>query len=261
MTMGYTLVYGLINFAILATALFFIGRKLVPKIFGGRRDQIVEDLKNADSAVENADVLLAGIEDANRAGEEECAGILNAARETAAGMETKARAATQKAAQEYYTDNEKAIQHETRTARRELTRESMDMVIAQAATLLGGARFADARKRFTEKVILRAEEGLEITRCELLGFREKGSLPVEFRSAEPLTEEQEQRLKAAVLGKLRETDPETVEEQLELVTSVDEDLIGGVYLRLGDTVYDSTLGACCCGRRSRSRAWSTTMRN
>ena len=53
MTMGYTLVYGLINFAILATTLFFIGRKLVPKIFGGRRDQIVEDLKNADSAVEN----------------------------------------------------------------------------------------------------------------------------------------------------------------------------------------------------------------
>ena len=241
MTMGYTLVYGLINFAILATALFFIGRKLVPKIFGGRRNEIEESLKAADTAVENAGVLLAGIEDTNRAGEEECAGILKSAHEIAAGMELQAQSATKKAAQEYYTDNEKAIQHETRTARRELTRDAMDMVIAQAATMLSWDRYAEARKRFTEKLIRRAEEGLEITRGELLGFREKGSLPMEFRSAEPLTEEQQRRLKGAVLSKLRETDPETSEEQLELTTAVDEDLIGGVYLRLGDTVYDSTL--------------------
>ena len=64
MTMGYTFIYGLINFAILAIGLFLVGRKLVPKIFGGRRDKIVQDLKAADEAVENAKALrseLAGI--------------------------------------------------------------------------------------------------------------------------------------------------------------------------------------------------------
>ena len=54
MTMGYTFIYGLINFAILAAGLFFIGRKLIPKMFGGRRDQIEEALKSADAASENA---------------------------------------------------------------------------------------------------------------------------------------------------------------------------------------------------------------
>ena len=39
---GYTIVYGLINFAILAAGLFLVGRKLLPKLFGGRRDKLVE---------------------------------------------------------------------------------------------------------------------------------------------------------------------------------------------------------------------------
>ena len=84
----YTLLYGLINFAILAVGLYLVGKKLVPKIFGGRRDQVVEQLKAADEAQENAKELLAGIETANRKGEEDCAGILNAAR-TSAEAETR----------------------------------------------------------------------------------------------------------------------------------------------------------------------------
>ena len=37
----YSLIAGLINFAILAAVLFLIGRKLVPSIFGGRRKHVV----------------------------------------------------------------------------------------------------------------------------------------------------------------------------------------------------------------------------
>ena len=84
MTMGYTLVYGLINFAILATALYFIGRKLVPKMFGGRRTQIEDSLSAADAAAENAKTLLSGVEATNASAEQERAGILNTAREAAA---------------------------------------------------------------------------------------------------------------------------------------------------------------------------------
>ena len=65
MRMGYTLIYGLINFAILATALYFIGRKLVPKMLGGRRAQVEESLQAADAASANAKTLLDGIDQTN----------------------------------------------------------------------------------------------------------------------------------------------------------------------------------------------------
>ena len=87
----YTLLYGLINFIILAAVLFFIGRKMIPGIFAGRRKQITDALNEAEQAQENAKELRAGIETANRQAEEERAGILREAQE-AADEEAIARA-------------------------------------------------------------------------------------------------------------------------------------------------------------------------
>ena len=58
-TFHYTLLYGLINFAILAVALYFVGKKIIPKMFGGRRTGIVDQIKAADDAEEKAKELLA----------------------------------------------------------------------------------------------------------------------------------------------------------------------------------------------------------
>jgi len=57
----YSLLYGLINFAILAGALGLIGRKMLPKVFGGRRKQIEEELKAADEAPERAGEVLRNV--------------------------------------------------------------------------------------------------------------------------------------------------------------------------------------------------------
>ena len=83
MTTGYTFLYGLINFAILAAGLFFIGRKLIPKMLGGRKTQIEEALKSADEASANAKILLSEIDGVNAAAEIERADILDAARQAA----------------------------------------------------------------------------------------------------------------------------------------------------------------------------------
>ena len=82
MRMGYSLIYGLINFAILAAALYYIGKKIVPKIFDGHRDQIREALQASDEAAENAKTLLAGMEATNAAAQQECAEILQNAEKT-----------------------------------------------------------------------------------------------------------------------------------------------------------------------------------
>ena len=237
----YTLLYGLINFAILAVGLYLVGKKLVPKIFGGRRDQVVEQLKAADEAQENAKELLAGIETANRKGEEDCAGILNAARTSAEAETRRAEAADQKAAEDLNADNEKALQYQTKSARTALTRDTMEEVINQAAVLLADEKYADARARMTERLIDRAEKKLRITRGDLMAFQEKGFIPVEMHGVTETPEKDIVRVKAAILNALREAGETATEDQIRITTGADESLIGGAYLKVGDTVYDSTL--------------------
>ena len=237
----YTLLYGLINFAILAVGLYLVGKKLVPKIFGGRRDQVVEQLKAADEAQENAKELLAGIETANRKGEEDCAGILNAARTSAEAETRRAEAADQKAAEDLNADNEKALQYQTKSARTALTRDTMEEVITQAAVLLADEKYADARARMTERLIDRAEKKLRITRGDLMAFQEKGFIPVEMHGVTETPEKDIVRVKAAILNALREAGETATEDQIRITTGADESLIGGAYLKVGDTVYDSTL--------------------
>ncbi len=241
MTMGYTLVYGLINFAILATALYFIGRKLVPKMFGGRRTQIENALSAADAAAENAKTLLSGVEATNTSAEQECAGILNTAREAADAEKERADTAIQKAVADLNEDNDKALSYQTKVARRALTRETMEEVIAQAAAVLSDDAHAAARERMTERLISRAEEKLHITRGDLMAFQENGSIPVEMRGVTEAPEEHRTRLKKAILRALQDAGETATEDQIDLACVVDESLIGGVYLRVGDTVYDSSL--------------------
>lgn len=237
----YTLLYGLINFAILAVGLYLVGKKLVPKIFGGRRDQVVEQLKAADEAQENAKELLAGIETANRKGEEDCAGILNAARTSAEAETRRAEAADQKAAEDLNADNEKSLQYQTKSARTALTRDTMEEVITQAAVLLADEKYADARARMTERLIDRAEKKLRITRGDLMAFQEKGFIPVEMHGVTETPEKDIVRVKAAILNALHEAGETATEDQIRITTGADESLIGGAYLIVGDTVYDSTL--------------------
>ncbi|MBO5638896.1 MAG: F0F1 ATP synthase subunit alpha [Oscillospiraceae bacterium] len=240
-TFHYTLLYGLINFAILAVALYFVGKKIIPKMFGGRRTGIVDQIKAADDAEEKAKELLAGIETANQKGEEECAGILSAARESAAAEKERAEAMSRKTLDELNADNEKSLQYQTKSARTALTRDTMEEVITQAAVLLADEKYADARARMTERLIDRAEKKLRITRGDLMAFQEKGFIPVEMHGVTETPEKDIVRVKAAILNALREAGETATEDQIRITTGADESLIGGAYLKVGDTVYDSTL--------------------
>ena len=221
MRMGYTLIYGLINFAILATALYFIGRKIVPKMFGGRRAQVEKSLHAADDASANAKTLLAGIEQTNADAEKECAGILSAARESAAAEKERAEAMSRKTLDELNADNEKSLQYQTKSARTALTRDTMEEVINQAAVLLADEKYADARARMTERLIDRAEKKLRITRGDLMAFQEKGFIPVEMHGVTETPEKDIVRVRAAILHALQEAGEAATEDQIRITTGAD----------------------------------------
>ena len=81
---GWNILYGLINFAILAAALFVIGRKIVFKGYRDHRDSVEQALAHADEAEKNARTLLDSIPDDKAEGERACREILAAAQTAAA---------------------------------------------------------------------------------------------------------------------------------------------------------------------------------
>ena len=238
---GWNIFYGLLNFAILAAALFFIGKKLVPKMLGGRQDQIKGDLERSAAASENAGKLLDGIPDANAAGDRERAEILEAARTAAEAGDRSAAETDRRSADHIAGETEKETQLLRRAARSEMNHTAASEIVTGAAELIARPEYAAARVALTEKLIARAERELRITKGDLAVFREKGSVAVELRAAEAPDEESLARVRGAVSRALRDAGEEPGAEQITVKAVRDESLIGGACLKVGDTVYDGSV--------------------
>ena len=133
---GWNIFSGLLNFAILAGVLFFIGKKLVPKMLGGRQDQIKGDLERSAAASENAGKLLDGINDANAAGERERAEILDAARTAAEAGDRSAVETDRRSAAHIAGETEKETQLLRRAARSEMNHTAAAEIVTAAAELI-----------------------------------------------------------------------------------------------------------------------------
>ena len=55
---GWNILYGLINFVILAGGLFLVGRKIVRNMLEKHRDEVQKGLEDSEQAAENAGKLL-----------------------------------------------------------------------------------------------------------------------------------------------------------------------------------------------------------
>ncbi|MBQ9250029.1 MAG: F0F1 ATP synthase subunit alpha [Oscillospiraceae bacterium] len=238
---GWNIFYGLLNFAILAGVLFFIGKKLVPKMLGGRQDQIKGDLERSAAASENAGKLLDGINDANAAGERERAEILDAARTAAEAGDRSAVETDRRSAAHIAGETEKETQLLRRAARSEMNHTAAAEIVTAAAELIARPEYTADRAALTEKLIARAERELYITKGDLAAFREKGSVAVELRAAEAPGEESLERVRGAVSRALAEAGEEPGAEQITVKALQDESLIGGACLKVGDTVYDGSV--------------------
>ena len=95
---GWNIFYGLLNFAILAAALYFIGWKLVVKMFKSRRDRIADELEQAKQAKEKAENIRAGLDKARAGGDAQGEAIIAKAKETAERSSEEARRADEKSA-------------------------------------------------------------------------------------------------------------------------------------------------------------------
>ena len=222
--------YSLINFLILFGALFFLTRKLIAKTFRGRQDRIAQELQDADDARAEAERLQADITAANVEAETEHAALLQEAEQRAAD---NSRTAAAERAEETEALRLGAVQTEAQL-RDDMERRVESKAIRRVAELTGEAlkqdQYSDARQGLTDSFIEQIRNLVAAMPSDILTMNELKKLDISISSAEPLSEEEMKKLTQIIC-----------ETFISCHNEVDKDLIGGVKMRVGDTVYDGTL--------------------
>lgn len=217
------ILYAIINFAILALLIVLLGRKKIAEIFRSRRDRIDRDISFAEHA-EKETVTLP---------EPECPDppeVLAAARLAAVAKENEA-----KVAEAHGLGAE---------MRREMRREMISGVHNDAVTrirenvlrMLKEEPHATALRQKEPEMVRKILARVELTPGDIAYLKTHDVLYVTLTSAFPLpeelvrqVEEYTDRMLCAVGGKT------------SFWVKENPDLVGGLCLRIGDTVYDCTV--------------------
>ena len=238
---GWSLLYGLINFAILAVALYLIGKKSVFKMFTDRRDRVAEAVEQSKEAVKTAERLRGDLDRVKEETEEEVNKILLEAGEKA---KEHSRIAGEKGEREVAgmavnTENERLqIRH---TLRKELNKQAAENITGAAAEILGCKENYLARQGLAEQFITRLESDLHLTEADLAAFDETGGLTAMLVTADEAPEEYHLRVNQLLMKNLTRAGFDARPEQIHLKCGVDPEMIGGIGLRVGDTIYDGSI--------------------
>lgn len=233
MTSGWNFFFALVNFAILAFFLVKFGKKIAVNTIEGNRQKISRELDEAKAAEENAKHITETLVDMDAENRSQCRDILEQARESS--LRSAERSAQLSCAHAESIDREArqdalSLRQQTMVEMRD---ENTEALLKDAGELLKGEDYAQRRSAMPEHFIEQLEETLELTDSDRAKLRWGEKLRAKLSSPETLDGELIQRLEALLS---RET-----EGRFSLETELDPSLIGGLRLRLEDTVYDGSL--------------------
>ncbi len=224
--------YALINFLILAAGLYLVGRKFVVGAFRAHRERVEDGLRRSEAGQAAA----ASLPDA-LANERAAAGQ----RELAAGAETEARRDAQLArsaedAKVAETAADAQFQSELDGLRSEMLQkaawDALEHLAAAARESLCREPFASEFRKREGELLEEILAVADVTPGDRAYLAQRGALPVLLKSAFPLPAADVERVRILVEKKAG---------RILFRSEADPRLIGGVRLRVGDTVYDGTV--------------------
>ena len=231
---GWNIFYGLLNFAILAAALYFIGWKLVVKMFKSRRDRIADELEQAKQAKEKAENIRAGLDKARAEGDAQGEAIIAKAKETAERSSEEARRADEKSATDIAAGAHSDAEQIDYELRRKLTNAAAGEITEAAAQLMSAPEYGERRAALTEKFVAELKDAIQVTPADKVRLYETGEVSAVLWSEQPLEQ--------TTVDEIRDIIAQAFDDdEVNIETDVDTSLIGGLRLQVGDTVYDGSL--------------------
>ena len=226
------LVWKIVNFIILFGALYFICRKLnlFDKMFGSRRRGISKEIADSEKAQAQAKALGDDIERARALNEERKAELMRGAAEQAEINSAAIIASGEEEAKTLISNAEKSEEQLMEEMRGRVSAEAVRRIAEITGQVLRKGSFENSKQALNEKFIEQIKELVSAMPSDILTMNELKKLDISIKSAEPLSEEE--------MNKLTQIICETF---ISCHNEVDPELIGGVRMQVGDTVYDGTL--------------------
>ena len=215
--------YVLINFALLAIILFFAGRKTVKRIFGDRLAKINKALDDAE-ALEKLEMPV----------------LEAAAPELPAEPDSEALAMVEAHTQEKIASINAFGNRERSEIHRDMIekarKELFSVLKEDVATFFTYEKYAQKIQDLDEQVLDAILSDVQLAPGDLTYLKGGAAIYVTLSSAFPLPQKLIDKADKATAALL-----ETVGGTTSFRTVVDSSLIGGLKLRIGDTIYDGTI--------------------
>ena len=213
-------VYAIINLLILAGLIYLVGRKSIVKIFRSRRERIAQELDEAETPfVGEALPETAAPDDAPYRAE--LAAAATERSETLAGIEAQ-----------YTADADDQRREMLLAARTKIIAQVLELAEAHMRSEVYQASKLARRNQAVEQILAL----IHLTPGDVSYLSHKGVLYVTLTSAAALPDE--------IVEKVRRRAEElvaAVDGKISFWVRQNEELIGGLQLRIGDTIYDYTI--------------------
>ena len=226
------IIWKIVNFIILFGALYFICRKmnLFDKMFGSRRRGIGEEIENSEKAKAQAKALGEDIKKARAENEERKQQLLKDAEAQAKADGAEIAAAGEQEAKSLIENAEKSEGQLMAQMRDRVSSDAVRRVAEITAEVLRNGNFEDSKQALNDKFIEQIKELVSAMPSDILNMNELKKLDISIKSAQPLSDEEMKKLTQIIC-----------ETFISCHNEVDSDVIGGVRMQVGDTVYDGTL--------------------
>jgi len=216
---------GIISFVIFVVILYYLLYKPVGRVLKERKDTMEADLRRAEELRAEAEKTLADAKKREQELEAQRDQILREAREQADKHRKELLKDTEDQARARVDRFRRVMKQERDDLMVKITDELRDTILHVARAVVGGDS-----SRLADMGIERVKALLNDVSAEELGnarkIIEEQKQPVEVRSAEPLNEDQENRLKTALADKLGV-------EAIEMKMEEDPSLLAGMEVALG----------------------------
>ena len=237
--------FAVINFVILFGALFFITRKMIARMFKERRDKIAAALDEAKAAEDSAAALESRIEKDKEQAQQQEDELLAGTRRQVEENSVSAAESSQEAANVLRQSAAVREQQLRSIMQEEVSAQVLRQVAEATGKALQKDEYALRRKALVDDFIQNIDHSVSAQPSDLLTLSEGKKLAVTVAAAQPLPEEElaslRRKLTAIFAAACKEAGEDVpAGELIDLRSEVDESLVAGVRLRVGDTVYDGS---------------------
>ena len=229
----WNIFYGLLNFAILAAGLYFVGKKPAAKMYKDYRDKVSGDLERAKEAAANAEKLQDNLEALDAAGKSDCDRIIADAKQQAQELSGAAKSENERLRQNAQADSASSYEQMCFDMQKRFNAEAAQELTDAAADILRGSS-AESRKALIARFIEELPAKLEIQPSDRVKIASGEKLSVTISGGEELSAADAEKIGKVIEDKYGH-------DAVDIRVERNDAVIGGVCVSVGDSQYNATL--------------------